>query len=1369
MNQTGSFETGFNSGIQLVSNSGNIQQVHGTGYIQNIDVHYNICHQNCDHNAQGIDYKDANFHRHMELWKARIHQTDASKDEESLSHRPGPCDWILERECYKKWSTDEAKTSVLWIQGRVGCGKSTILSRIVDELNVRSTQGEIHLLYFYISATDEKLRGGGALIRSFMRQIMKCGPTANKFPGSPLDRNDIEQKEDHDLRPYLFNYLRNKTALPVFIIVDALDEVGNGDRNLLLKMIIEEHESTDLTEQDRSTPTKEHESNLRKPCFKILLSSRDDVGVETIRTLPSTKDRRTKLDIFEIQPKDIADDIQSFIQRELVPICFGKSGYDLNSDWQIKIVNTLTERANGTFLWVHYQVMIICNMPWSSIGRHVETLATPGGGSVDGINSFYKQIIEKLTSGVMISQLQRETARKVFTLLVHASGPIPVDTLLDALFPDTKGFDPKDIVSFCKYLVDIDESQRVFRWTHYSVYQYFTNKIKDGQSTTRPHKLIALEGTSDRALIAEICLSYLCRPTFARAEQIDSARYGNNSFKKYLSENKFLEFACTKWAHYSRPRLAHGQVKKSILELCKNYSNMQLAFHIFLHIASRNAYIVDGVCPTHIISYFHLSEFFKELDRRKLLETHAQAGNGFTAVHWAIDSYNNPADINISEEDSDTATDFRAHEEDVLSTVKKLVEYNANINIQDNKGCTPLYHAARQGYLNVVRELLQTKEIMVDLHGEKSGTPLIVASYKGHAAIVEKLIEKKADATISSEFGTALHAAASQGSTKCVSIILEDRKARLLDIAVPKIGTPLHEAAYYGQPEIVGMLLKKGFGVDSKSESYGTPLQAAAGGCYKGNDRANVEFKKIFKMLLESGADVNAQGGLFQTALHAVVHNGHCELADMLLQKGARVNIKGVNGTALQIAQQEGYTEIVKLLKQRKSRWFWSIFEISSGSGNSRAPKEVSTQGGFVKHITAVPLWMFMTALKADDEKRMEMFFTAYQKIIEQNINANQMGSLEVLALIGEQVFQEIISFTVLRHNSRAGKPTPAAQILDTKTQTKTPRSLAETIVNFLFRIFNKWSHPPKAEQDFPADASIETPADDGSTTKDFPFYSEDPAFRTLDRLTNIAVAILGNSIDRNNWDAVNLLSTVWTRALFEVQRQEKIGDEMLRDLINARAEELMLLLKKGELEGGKRIAKVAVQLLATAIGHIGGDEKYKHLVCSLARIWALAMGNIHELGEEKKQDYLTPLLETVIEAIKTALKNKDGKRIEQLAEVILAVFIHVITELSLDSLFDKVAGICLKVWDTITVSDYPQGELARQALKGKATKFIDFLRSVVDNNRKDIFEFAKERGDGLPEDLNALLSTYKAIPVRPQVQESKPSDGTNCNNIIQP
>ncbi|KAJ7818834.1 vegetative incompatibility protein HET-E-1 [Mycena olivaceomarginata] len=112
-------------------------------------------------------------------------------------------------------------------------------------------------------------------------------------------------------------------------------------------------------------------------------------------------------------------------------------------------------------------------------------------------------------------------------------------------------------------------------------------------------------------------------------------------------------------------------------------------------------------------------------------------------------------------------------------------------------------------------------------------------------------------------------------------------------------------AAYYGHQKICQLLLNKGADVNAQGGKYGNALQAAAS---RGHD-------KIVQVLLDKGADVNTQEGEYGNALQAAASGGHDKIVQVLLDKDADVNTQGGEyGNALQAAASQGHDKIVQVL-----------------------------------------------------------------------------------------------------------------------------------------------------------------------------------------------------------------------------------------------------------------------------------------------------------------------------------------------------------------------------------------------------------------------------------------------------------------------
>jgi uncharacterized protein len=122
----------------------------------------------------------------------------------------------------------------------------------------------------------------------------------------------------------------------------------------------------------------------------------------------------------------------------------------------------------------------------------------------------------------------------------------------------------------------------------------------------------------------------------------------------------------------------------------------------------------------------------------------------------------------------------------------------------------------------------------------------------------------------------------------------------------------LTEAARWGETETLLQLLESGLAVDARDRNGGTALMKAASA---GN-------RPIMQLLLDRGADVNAihsEEGMTPlmwslAALHSA--SDYCDLTEMLLKAGARVEIKDREGkTALDFARSRKIPRLEQILE----------------------------------------------------------------------------------------------------------------------------------------------------------------------------------------------------------------------------------------------------------------------------------------------------------------------------------------------------------------------------------------------------------------------------------------------------------------------
>jgi len=157
-------------------------------------------------------------------------------------------------------------------------------------------------------------------------------------------------------------------------------------------------------------------------------------------------------------------------------------------------------------------------------------------------------------------------------------------------------------------------------------------------------------------------------------------------------------------------------------------------------------------------------------------------------------------------------------------------------------------------------------------------------------------------------------------------------------------------AAEEGHDQLIRLLLDRGAEVNAQGGAFGNALQAASRGGHE----------KVIQVLLDRGAKVNAQGGLYDNALQAASAHGHEQIVQVLLDRGAKINAQGGHyDNALQAASLYGNENIVQVLLDRGAKvnaqgeYHGNALQAASWEGHEKVIQvlldrgaEVNAQGG---------------------------------------------------------------------------------------------------------------------------------------------------------------------------------------------------------------------------------------------------------------------------------------------------------------------------------------------------------------------------------------------------------------------------------------
>jgi ankyrin repeat protein len=205
--------------------------------------------------------------------------------------------------------------------------------------------------------------------------------------------------------------------------------------------------------------------------------------------------------------------------------------------------------------------------------------------------------------------------------------------------------------------------------------------------------------------------------------------------------------------------------------------------------------------------------------------------------------------------------------------------------------------AVENGRVDKVKHYI-SKNVDINKKSILDETALMIATQHNQIEIVKLLIEEKAD----------LNAVDSHGVSALIMAVIYQKKdiAKLLIQAEADVNYedqgPLHWAVCFGeQTEIIKILLDKGINL---KERNGSLIIAASNG-----------YIATVKLLLEAGAEINAQNRIGKTALMEAASAGNLETVKMLLQAEADISLVDENKkTALFYAKDEGHIDVVDFL-----------------------------------------------------------------------------------------------------------------------------------------------------------------------------------------------------------------------------------------------------------------------------------------------------------------------------------------------------------------------------------------------------------------------------------------------------------------------
>ncbi|KAF7954213.1 hypothetical protein EAE96_005342 [Botrytis aclada] len=364
----------------------------------------------------------------------------------------GSCNWLLRKKEFKEWM-EASTSSILWLHGIPGSGKSMLVCHVIEDLRNRAQQhhSSAPIAYFYCARTvnEPERTNPTEILRNILEQL--CSSDAETPIREPVSKKyPAQRKEARGRTPEKLNLeetidlvLELLESNPATIVIDGLDECDPIKRNDLLLGLQKIIKSS---------------NNI----VKVFVSSRDDHDlVHHLTRSPN----------LYIHATDNTGDTIMFIKsrikeaiREDKLLC-GR----VSSRLKNIIIGKLIKKANGMFRLASMHIDSLCD-PY-----RVNTEA-----NVNYALDHLPQELGKSYDVVMSHIMQAEypnplLASRALKWLLCSREALDSKTLSQGICANNAGhplLSEDEILSICFNLVVYNREMDMFQFAHLSVREY---------------------------------------------------------------------------------------------------------------------------------------------------------------------------------------------------------------------------------------------------------------------------------------------------------------------------------------------------------------------------------------------------------------------------------------------------------------------------------------------------------------------------------------------------------------------------------------------------------------------------------------------------------------------------------------------------------------------------------------------------------------------------------------------------------------------------------------------------------------------------------------------------------------------------------
>ncbi|KAF5548211.1 ankyrin 3 [Fusarium napiforme] len=822
--------------------------------------------------------------RHQDILNSLdFEQIDARKLIIKAAHSK-TCRWFLKHPDYLSW-IDQQQTfehhGFLWIRGKPGAGKSTIMKFIYQQSKKKDRKHQTLTASFFFNARGEILeKTVSGMYRSLLLQLFHGFPDLECVLDDPelLPRNQSGCPPLNALKDLLRAAIAKLGQRSFRCFIDALDEC-------------DEQQVMDLVEYFEDLAEQCTEDNVD---LRICFSSRHYPYIDI------------KFGIRIILEEQVghASDLESYIKSNL-----RIKDKRLLAELQEKML----EKAAGVFLWVVLVVDIMNKENCRgrlALRRRLEQVPS-------GLSDLFKDLLKRDNSNMEELQLSllwillSERPLKPEEYYHAIWSGLRLGGLADLEIPEVGMEDSEDcfarcVISSSKGLAEITKAKQPrVQFIHESVRDFL---IKDkGLHELWPELGPDWESVGhDRLKMC--CYSYFEFFVEKELPEVEDHATAKHRVAAGTQAYPFLQYANASGS--SRTPLSwacengHFGIARVLAERDNQPIDVDRSAPSPLMLASKNGHIDIARWLLN-----RNADIYREYRKESAICFAASNGHA-EIVEFLLDEgqHINTWGVNASPIISLAAEN--GHEE----VVKLLLARKARVEAKNNRKMTPLHCAAKkEGFKATMQELLRCGAD-INARDGTSRTPLMLATQCASIDEIGFLISQGADVTAQDREGeTCLHKAMgrSKETFEIVQLLLEN--GARADARDKSGETCLHAFARWGavihpSDDLIQLVASRGAHINAKDDDGNTPLHIMT---------QNGAVEALSRFADFPGLDLNARNHLGKTPLHfaASLLTAGPGVLSVLIEKGADINsLDNESRTPFDDAMQREYEPVIQFL-----------------------------------------------------------------------------------------------------------------------------------------------------------------------------------------------------------------------------------------------------------------------------------------------------------------------------------------------------------------------------------------------------------------------------------------------------------------------